>query len=620
MLLNSLSKTTPRNRANGCRRRLLNGFNDIIIALKWRRLQYEFAMKTRHILILLTFILALGFTARAENSSTNLGHPRLYCTAGEILRLREAHDDLHVRILSNVVQSADWCLTKTPRPSWIAPVTPDPIYENLYDRFYGIMGDMAIMEHLSFAYALTGNPEYGEAARKWVLNSCRIWQREADAVPDSGTGYAVSRLLKGVAVGYDLAYDRFSDAERKEIRDTLARIGGMYYEKYFNTADRFSGTNFYTHHATVEWSSFGVMALTLLGEVPQAQTWVDTTVKKFEQQLLPRGLAADGAQVEGATFWASTMQYRIFFMDALRRVTGRDLFQPFKREMNADLALASIATIQTPGYNQDEDNVVLEPYYGQLNYYSPVLLSLAREYHRPIFQYLALWDHSLGQLQKTRAITPHGVQLLLDLGPYAYFWCDPSVPARADESKFSYLFSSVNQAYLRESWRPSDLVVGVDNGQIVVHAGGQCVLAEVGLKHELPPELRAPSIEDNGSIAVIRCGQSPTNRLIIELDRPEHKLTIRRNVGSNWEWWCQGPAIRQGNELHWGDRASLRVLKGEITQFDAVGHAPTLVTGLGKLNLTDPAPMKFPLTSARAKSGHEIVIEIRCSPPEAKTP
>src|ERR1700685_408419 len=107
-------------------------------------------MKTRPILILLTFILALGFTARAENSSTNLGHPRLYCTAGEILRLREAHDELHVRILSNVVQSADWCLTKTPRPSWIAPVTPDPIYENLYDRFYGIMGDMAIMEHLSF--------------------------------------------------------------------------------------------------------------------------------------------------------------------------------------------------------------------------------------------------------------------------------------------------------------------------------------------------------------------------------------------------------------------------------------------------------------------------------------
>src|SRR5204863_2425959 len=115
--------------------------------------------------------------------------------------------------------------------------------------------------------------------------------------------------------------------------------------------------------------------------------------------------ASDGAQTEGGTFWASTMQYRLFFMDALRQVTGQDLFKKFEKQMSADLALASIVAEKLPGYDQNYANVVLEPYYGQLDYYAPVLLFLAREYHRPIFQYLALWDHSLGQLQKTRAIT-----------------------------------------------------------------------------------------------------------------------------------------------------------------------------------------------------------------------
>ena len=480
------------------------------------------------------------------------------------------------------------------------------------------MSDTAITEHLAFAYALSGNQKYGEAARRWVLNSCRVWQHEADGVPDGGKAYAVARLLKGVAVGYDLAYDRFSDAERNEIRGTLARIGGLYYDQYFHTPARFSGSDFHTHHAIVEWASFGVMALTLLDETPEARTWVETTVKKFQEQLLPEGLAPDGAQIEGATFWASTMQYRLFFMDALRRVTGRDLFRSFERQMNADLALASIAAARIPGYDQNQANVVLEPYYGQLDYYSPVLLFLAREYHRPIFQYLASWDPSAGQLQKTRAITPHGEQLLFDLGPYAYLWCDPSVPARPDESRLSYRFPSVNSAYLRASWGRGDLLVGVDNGQVVVHAGGQCVLAEPGLEHELPLELREPSLTDDGNAAVIRCGQSPTNHLVIELDRVGHKLVIRRNVTPNWQWWCQGQPVRRGNEIRWDDSAGLRLLKGEITRFDPAGYAPVLATGFNKLKLADPSPMTFPLVTAQGLSNSEIVVEIYCTPPQSR--
>src|SRR6185436_7621591 len=109
--------------------------------------------------------------------------------------------------------------------------------------------------------------------------SCRAWQREADDRPDSGKAYAVSRLLKGVAVGYDCVFDRFTQAERTEIRDTLSRIGRQYFAEWFATA-AIAGPGYHTHHAIVEWGSFGVLALAVLGEEPEASKWLAATTRK----------------------------------------------------------------------------------------------------------------------------------------------------------------------------------------------------------------------------------------------------------------------------------------------------------------------------------------------------
>ena len=101
----------------------------------------------------------------------------------------------------------------------------DPRYENLYDRFYAIMRDLAVSEHLAFAYALSDDARDGDAARRWVLASCRVWQREAEGTPDGAKAYAVARLLKGIAVAYDLAFDRLGDAEKREVQKTLVESG-----------------------------------------------------------------------------------------------------------------------------------------------------------------------------------------------------------------------------------------------------------------------------------------------------------------------------------------------------------------------------------------------------------
>ena len=564
--------------------------------------------------LLALLVLVLLLVAPAAQAVPAAGaHPRLFFDSAELARLRAARTQgQRVRIWRNLAASADWCLTREPRTKWIAPVSPDPIYLNLYDRFYAMMHDMAVMEHLAFAYSYSGDERYGRAGVQWALACCRVWRHEAQGAPDGGKAYAVTRLLKGLAVSYDLLYDLLTPAERQELRDALTSIGQAYYDGYF-TLPSIAGPEFHTHHAIVEWSSFGVAALAVLGEYPGAEAWLQATVTKFEQHLLPLGLAADGAQVEGATFWASTMQYRIMFLDALRRVTGQDLFQPFAARMDARLALASVAAPKLPGPDEDHQTVILEPSYGQLNYYAPVLAALAREYRRPAYQYLALWDHTLGALQQSRYITPHGEWMLFDWGGYAYAWFDPTVPAQVDkDAALSFEFPSINEAYLRSSYDPGALVVGLRRGLIVVHAGGRPVFAEAYDYSKMPDAATEMSLTDDGHRALLSCvGSASTGfgRETLTLHRPG-RLTVSRATTGEVKWWCHGSPRQAGNVLRWDEGTTLEVTRGRITQVDPEGYHDAKIVGMGLLKCVDPCPMAYPQITAVPADG-ELTFVVR---------
>ncbi|MFA6112187.1 MAG: hypothetical protein WDA75_25800 [Candidatus Latescibacterota bacterium] len=541
------------------------------------------------------------------------GHPRLFFTADELTELRAGREQgFRARIWHNLMASADWCLERPLRRTWIAPISPDPIYANLYDRFYAMMHDMAVMEHLAFAWRYGAEERHGKAAVDWALACCRVWGREAEGTPDGGKAYAATRLLKGLAVSYDLLADRLSPAEGEELRAAITGIGQAYYEGYFLT-ESIRGPGFHTHHAIVEWASFGVAALAVLGECAPAPAWLRATVAKFREHLLPQGLAPDGAQVEGATFWASTMQYRLAFMDALRRVTGEDLFVPFADRMDARLALASVATIKNGGHDQDHETVVLEPSYGQINYYSPVLLGLARFYRRPLCQHLALWDQTAGSVQQSRYITDRGEWMLFDWGGYACAWYDPTVIAGVEAgAPLSFVFPSVNEAYLRASYLPNDLVAGMRRRTVVIHAGGRPVWVDHDPGASPPAEVEEVILRDDGRHAVLTCrgaADSGFAHQTLRLDRPG-RLTLIRETEVDQSWWCFGRPRREGQLLRWEDGVSLEVKQGILVSVEPTGYHDEKVVGMGLLRLQDPMPMAYPLVRARPRDGR-LEVEVR---------
>jgi hypothetical protein len=549
-------------------------------------------------------------------------HPRLYCLPDDLPRLRAAKTTgVHARIWTNLTTSADWCAAQLPRTEWIPTLVPDPIYENLYDRFYAAMHDSAIVEHLAFASILS-DPEhdpYFEPARKWALAAARVWKNEAANKPDQSKAYSVLRVLKALAVAYDLLHDRLSEPEREQLRSMLVAVGREYFIFFADPVTAGKGYN--KHHGSVDAAPFGVVALALLGEVPEANAWLDRMIEKHVDYLLPYALLPSGTSDQSSNFWASTLQYRIFFMDALRRVTGRDLFREFPDSLPGRIALAAVAGRQprSPDGSENHRSVLFGPSYGQLDYWSPVLLFLAREQRRPIYQHLALWDDSIGQIQRTRYITPtRKEELLFGFGGYCYIWYDHSVADAIEldlPRAFEFPEPEVNEAYLRDSYKPGGVVVAMLKGSLVVHAGGRPVLVDRFGSDDINTPAKPVDemlVADDGRHAVLRClGPKPQGIGVqrIELRRPG-RVTIHREATKPLTWWYAGSPARSGNQLTWPDGTRLTVMRGSIEKIDPHGYNDAVVH-YGGMKFADPHPFVYPVVTMSPDAGViELLVEL----------
>lgn len=547
------------------------------------------------------------------DAAGDAAHPRLYFTAAELARLRDQRvGGAPAAIWRNLLHDARRCAQWPVATEWIAPLADDPVYENLYDRFWAMMSDAAAIEQLAFTVAY-GADTLLEAALARLLAACARWRPEADLRPDYGTAYATTRIVKAIAIGYDLLFEALSPTEIGTVLDMLGSCGARLATDWFGRPD-VSGPvaadagHHSPHHASVEWSAFGILALCVLDDLSAAPAWLAAAVRMFGSHLIPGALVPDGSAAEGAEFWASTVTSQLQFLDPLRRSGGPDLLAEVAHSLDLSMGLA----VYRP---HREVTAAGEPVYGPSTALSAALACLARERRDPALLTLATAEPTTGRLETFPARTPHrSEQLRVAPGGYAYAWYPCDLEPGPPPSRRSWHFPAAGAAYLRTGWGAEDLSVTVHGARVTVCAGPHLVYQDLEPRESVDVERsraigtgaystdpagfadRVVRVDDDGSVAAVACvGVEPAQAARVVLDRRTRQVEVERTEPAD-RTWIANPASRV--EIH-GVRG--RVVPGAAKPW------PVMRVGYGLLDVLVTDPRLYPTVTSRPVDGRTTI-------------
>jgi hypothetical protein len=337
-------------------------------------------------------------------------------------------------VLTNMRAGVRWIATLQPRTEGIDEVADDPRYENLYDRFWAIMIDGSVLEHLAVAAIAEPSPEVTALGTAQLTAIAAAWSGEARRPANYGNAYANSRLLKSIAVAWSTFRLALTTEQDGAVSEMLTALAGTLWDQWFSKAPvrcpvGMGADQHSPHHASVEWSAFGVAGLALLGTVDAAQAWVDATMEHFARELLPRALAVDGAPPEGWDFWVSTLFSRAQLIDAARSVTGIDLLAEHPECVRTEQAMALCRRVPPLGPDDEGQDRLSGATWPLLpRSFGSVLLWLAARLDDPQLQALGMLDGRAGSLETgTFASAVSGMRHRLPTNCYAPLWMSPDL-------------------------------------------------------------------------------------------------------------------------------------------------------------------------------------------------
>jgi hypothetical protein len=258
--------------------------------------------------------------------------PRLFLRPEELPRLRELAGSTQSERFSQLRAAADRIMKAgpTPEPAHLGSARDKNNKELI--KYWWPNREQTLKacqeaETLAFVYLITGEDKYGQAARQWILHLA-AWD------PDGPTNFhlnceAAKPLIYRLPRAYDWAYGALTPADRALVQRAMLRRATDAWESW--EVRRGSGhlNEPFGSHANRTWHKLGECAIAFLGEIPEAETWLDYAVNKFHA-CFPVWSDDDGGWHEGVSYWGGYMSKAAWWLQLSQSALGVDgLKKPF---------------------------------------------------------------------------------------------------------------------------------------------------------------------------------------------------------------------------------------------------------------------------------------------------
>ncbi len=260
------------------------------------------------------------------------GHPRLFVRPETLPALRAASTGDLQKAFAALRGQADKLagarLVAEPRePGTASAKTNQTLLQNWWQNREQTMQACTEAETVAFVYLITGEQKYGAEARRRLL-ALASWD------PAGETNFkrnceAAKPLLHRLARIYDWCYPTLSAADRetvykavqRRIRDAWVSGEVGYGAGSINSP--------FGSHGNRTFHKIGESGIIFLGEIPEAELWLDFALNKF-YAVYPTWADTDGGWHEGLAYWAGYMSKIVWWLHAMDCALGIDGFKkPF---------------------------------------------------------------------------------------------------------------------------------------------------------------------------------------------------------------------------------------------------------------------------------------------------
>ncbi|QEG36281.1 DUF4962 domain-containing protein [Bythopirellula goksoeyrii] len=190
----------------------------------------------------------------------------------------------------------------------------------------------AHLARTALAYQLTGDRKYLVAARKWMMNLAS-WDPRGIISHDIplpggavGNDEASMALLERMAFAWDWIGDELLPEERERILEVMTERGNQVLA-VLHQQDFLSHP--FSNHEGRSLAFLGHAGLSFLGDIPEADDWLDYVLRCYLTSY-PCWGGDDGGWAQGTSYGSSYVYRHSTFAEALCRVTDVDILRrPF---------------------------------------------------------------------------------------------------------------------------------------------------------------------------------------------------------------------------------------------------------------------------------------------------